>query len=207
MEQSIQDRLREEYFGLLPLARKLCEELEAKIKFALIQTKKSLKEYERIEIRTRIKDCESAVDALKRRQEGSIFDTSFPEKYTLTELKDIAGVRILVFPKSRIDEIDEHISRALPNWNPDPIPTYDSSSSFLGLKYYGLLDPDIGLFAEYQIVPMLIGLFWEVEHAALYKPRPELKAISASFEMREKRDAVYEALDEFEKSFKSIIAH
>jgi hypothetical protein len=71
----------------------------------------------------------------------------------------------------------------------------------LAHKYYGYVDKRIRITAEYQIVPMLIGLFWEVEHSALYKPSPDLQGISSSLEMQRKKREVLRALQEFEDEF------
>ncbi|MDB5923505.1 MAG: hypothetical protein JWN13_2441, partial [Betaproteobacteria bacterium] len=56
----------------------------------------------RIAVKWRIKECPSAIDSLRRRQEGATFDPDQPDKYDLTNLKDLAGIRISVFPKGVI---------------------------------------------------------------------------------------------------------
>jgi hypothetical protein len=52
-----------------------------------------------------------------------------------------------------------------------------------------------------QIVSSLIGLFWEVEHSAIYKPTPELQGIASSISMKDRNDAVLNALQQFEQEF------
>jgi hypothetical protein len=59
--------------------------------------------------------------------------------------------------------------------------------------------------AELQIVPMLTGLFWEVEHAAIYKPSPQLKGVLASLEMQQPILDVYRALGVFEAEFERLV--
>jgi ppGpp synthetase/RelA/SpoT-type nucleotidyltranferase len=54
--------------------------------------------HEQVVVRSRIKDCESAIASLRRRQEGKLFDPDTPDKYQLDILPDLAGVRVLVFP-------------------------------------------------------------------------------------------------------------
>jgi hypothetical protein len=52
---------------------------------------------------------------------------------------------------------------------------------------------------------MLIGLFWEVEHSALYKPIPKLKGIDREPEMRQRRSDVYDRLTAFEGEFERLV--
>jgi len=58
---------------------------------------------------------------------------------------------------------------------------------------------------EYQIVSMLAGLFWEVEHSANYKPAPRLKDIAESLTVRERSTAVLRALKDFEEEFERSV--
>jgi hypothetical protein len=53
--------------------------------------------------------------------------------------------------------------------------------------------------SEYQIVSTLIGLFWDVEHAAIYKQSPNLKGLGPV--MQEQTSAVNKALKAFEDEF------
>ena len=108
-ERTVEDRLREEYFTLLPDARRVVEELEAVARHCLLPVFGRLDKYERIAVTSRIKDCESAVDALRRRQESATFDPGRAESYTLTALNDLAGVRVLAFPRSRLIEADHDL--------------------------------------------------------------------------------------------------
>jgi hypothetical protein len=54
---------------------------------------------------------------------------------------------------------------------------------------------------EYQIVPMLLGLFWKVEHSAMYK----FKAVANFEEMKKHRAEVYRALSRFEEGIESFV--
>ena len=60
------------------------------------------------------------------------------------------------------------------------------------------------IHGEIQIVPMLTGLFWHVEHEAIYKPKPELKSLANSLEMRERTQDVLNALKAFEQTFERL---
>lgn len=205
MEREIVNNLRDEYFKLLPDIRKILEEMEARISYALISIKKSLKNHEQIEIQSRVKDCESAIGALIRREEGRKSLPKQLKQYSLLRLKDLAGVRVLVFPRRLMKEADEQISKFFPDWNFDPIYRGKPSEEILANKYFGYIDPKKKVYGEYQIMPMLIGLFWQIEHAVLYKPSTSLKGIERDFGISEKKEDIFEAFDEFEKVFETII--
>jgi ribosome-associated translation inhibitor RaiA len=52
---------------------------------------------------------------------------------------------------------------------------------------------------------MLTGLFWEIEHSALYKPAPRLKGLARSLEMGERSEQVYIALNDFAVGFEHMV--
>ena len=203
-ERTVEDHLREEYFGLLPKIKAVAEELEAQVRFCLLPLSTKLQTYERLEIQSRVKDCESGIQSLRRRIEGATFDRDRSDSYTLASLHDLAGVRVLAFPPGRLIEADTILRERFPNWTPDHV--FDKTTSdTLAFKYYGNCRADAKVCGEYQVVSMLTGLFWQVEHAALYKLSPELKGLEGSLEMEERRSAVYEALREFEESFERML--
>ena len=74
----VEDRLRAEYFALLPAMQRSLTAIEAEINYLLLPAKLKLDPHARILIRGRLKDCESAVDSLRRRQEGGRFDPAHP---------------------------------------------------------------------------------------------------------------------------------
>ena len=202
--RTVEDCLREEYFCLLPAIRKTRDRIEAKVRHNLIPILDSLEGYERLEIRSRIKDCESAIDALRRRQEGSLFDLDCSEKYSLKQLKDLAGVRVLVFPRGLIQRVDTSIKMDFGSWTPDHVPGYKEGDGDQALKYYGFCPQEDAVYGEIQIVPMLTGLFWEVEHQAIYKPKPEYRGVANSLQMRERSQNILDAFETFEKEFESL---
>ena len=69
---------------------------------------------------------------------------------------------------------------------------------------YFLLSPEIKRVvhrAELQVVSMLTGLFWQVEHGAFYKPRnPVLMGAARKVALREQTERVYDAFDELENT-------
>lgn len=83
-ERTVEDRLREEYFDLLPVIRRVADELESEIKHCLVPISLRLDEYERLVVTSRVKECESALDSVRRRQEGATFDSGRSERYSLT---------------------------------------------------------------------------------------------------------------------------
>ena len=99
-DRTVEDRLPEEYFDLLPEIRRVLEHIEAEVKYRLLSISRKLDKFERLDVSSRLKACESAIESLKRRQEGNKFYKNPVKPYTLTNLKDLAGVRVLVFPKS-----------------------------------------------------------------------------------------------------------
>jgi ppGpp synthetase/RelA/SpoT-type nucleotidyltranferase len=206
-ERTAEDRLREEYFALLPDARRVLEELEAEVRHSLLPLLNQLDKHEKLTFTSRIKDCESALGALRRRQEGAVFDPDRADSYSLKSLNDLAGVRVLAFPRSRWVEAD-HLLRRHPQfalWTPDPVrlrPNEEKSEP-LAFKYHDRCSRNTALRAELQIAPMLIGLFWEVEHSAIYKPSSQFKGALAG--MGERTIKVYEVLREFESEFERLI--
>jgi ppGpp synthetase/RelA/SpoT-type nucleotidyltranferase len=204
-ERTVEDRLREEYFDLLPDIRRVVDELEAEVKHCLVPISLRLEEYERLVVTSRVKECESALDSVRRRQEGATFDDGRPELYSLASLNDLAGVRVLAFPRNRLVEADRQLRERFPSWTADPVPGYSEQDEPLGLKYFGYCEASHRIRAEFQIVPMLTALFWEVEHSVIYKPSPHLKGVARSLEMQERTRDVLKGLKAFEDEFASLI--
>jgi hypothetical protein len=202
--RSIEDSLREEYFDLLPEIRRVAWHLETQIRFHTLPILRILNSYEQLVVKSRVKECESAIRTLQRRQEGRIFDPDHPEKYSILNLPDLAGVRVLVFPHDRLVGIDKALWNCFADWTPDPV--LDEGGAVLAQTYFGRC-PDVSqrLLAEYQVVPMLIGYFWEVEHAALYKPDPSLRGLGESAEMKRLKTDVETALSRFEAGFEDFV--
>jgi ppGpp synthetase/RelA/SpoT-type nucleotidyltranferase len=198
-ESKIINNLRNEYFRLLPVMLKTRFLLESKIRWCLQSVIYNLKQYQRIEIKSRIKDCESAINSLRRRREG-IFDPD--QEYMLVELKDLVGFRVLVFPEDLISEVNRIIVANFSLLESDPILT--KKSKIIAHKYYGLVNSDDKFQSEIQIVPMLVGLYWEVEHFALYKQDPSFKGI-ISEELENKNEEILNALSEFSAIFENAL--
>lgn len=209
-ERTIEDQLRQEYFELLPEIRRVEAQLKAEVQYRVLPILRDLGLREQLVVISRVKECESAVSALRRRKyngerrDFATFDRSKPEDYSLLQLRDLAAVRVLAFPPSRLAAIDRELLKCFPGWEPDPIP--DGRGGVLAPKYYGYCpEASRRIRGEYQIVSMLTGLFWEVEHSAIYKPNPELKGIEQNQEIRDLSRDVYQALSRFEDGFERLV--
>jgi hypothetical protein len=134
-----------------------------------------------------------------------MFDPENFKGYSLKALKDLAGVRVLAFPSRRLMEIDVALRKPFEGWKPDPVLSEEGEE--LAFKYWGYSPVGQNVIGEYQIVPMLTGLFWEVEHSAIYKPAPELRGVVRSLEMREPIANVHKALRQFEDRFEALVQH
>jgi hypothetical protein len=193
MERPIMNLLREEYFDLLPDIRRVVWQLETEIRYLTLPILHSLKRHEQLVVKSRVKECESAVKTL-RLQEGRFFDPEKPGGYSLLDLPDLAGTRVLVFPNSKLVEVDTALRSRFHGWTYKPVK--DDLGAVLAPKYYGFCDEvSSKIRGEYQIVPMLIGLFWDVEHSAMYKSR----SAANSDEMKGYRTNVYSSLVRFEE--------
>jgi hypothetical protein len=159
-----------------------------------------LRPYEQLVVKSRVKECESALNRLLGPKEGRTFDPDKPGGYSLLQLPDLAGVRVLVFPNSRLVQVDDALRNRFVDWTPKPI-RYGSGSAQVR-KYFGYCDEvSQDIRSEYQVVPMLLGLFWEVEHDAMYKFRPAAN----SKNMRSQRTVVEDSLISFEKGMESFV--
>jgi ppGpp synthetase/RelA/SpoT-type nucleotidyltranferase len=199
-ERTPEDRLREEYFDLLPQIRRVAWYLEAEIRYHTREIFQRLKPYEQLVIKSRVKECESALRTLRDRQEGRTFDPDKLKGYSLLRLPDLAGVRILVFPNARVVEVDHLLREHFHGWTYKPVK--DDTGVAIAPKYWGYCDKVCNkVRGEYQVVPMLLGLFWEVEHSAMYK----FKAVAEFKEMKKHRADVEQALSRFEGGIEEFV--
>lgn len=205
-ERTIEDELREEYFDLLPDMRRVAEWLETEVRHRILRVSLKLASYEHLEVKSRIKECESAVDALRRRQADRAFDEGRAGEYSLASLNDLAGVRVLAFPRARLGEVHEILHKRFPRWEPDHVPGTDRKTKPIALKYHGYCRASTKVKGEVQIVPMLLGLFWEVEHAAIYKPDPRLKGAVRDLAIQERYQEVLDSLTGFEEEFEVLLS-
>ncbi|MEX2303935.1 MAG: hypothetical protein WD733_23520 [Bryobacterales bacterium] len=138
--RTVEDRLREEYFYLLPEIRRVAEQLETETRYRLLPISLNLHKPEQVIVNRRVKECESAIDSLRRRQEGGTFQTDPPKDYRLKSLPDLAGVRVVAFPRSRVTEIDRALRLWFSKWDPDPVPSFEEDAEPLAFKYHGFCE-------------------------------------------------------------------
>jgi hypothetical protein len=200
-ERTVEDRLREEYFNLLPEIHRVADRLEAEIRYLMLPISGRLERHERLAVKCRVKSCESALEKLRARQETGTFQRSRPEVYTLTSLNDLAGVRVLAFPRSRLAEVHNLLRAEFRAWTPDPVKDDGEVQAF---KCYGYCKASDRVKGEYQVVSMLTGLFWEVEHSAIYKPDARLAGIGEHLGMQGRTRDVVKALRAFEDQFEAL---
>ncbi len=81
--RSVEDRLREQYFELIPRMEQSKAHVEALVLNFLLPYRDAQLPFERVEVRYRLKACESAVAALRLRQEGSVFNLDKAGDYSL----------------------------------------------------------------------------------------------------------------------------
>lgn len=202
-QRKVEDFLREQYSELSPEIKKVLLQLQTDVEHLLLDVRLGLKHHERVHIEARAKECDSAIGALRRRIEGRQFDEDTPDKYTLTTLPDLAALRVLVFPKSRLDEVNALVQLKYVkhgDWTPDPVETGEPKR-WRAWKYYGKCSTRSEIQAEIQVVPTLTGLFWQIEHDAFYKPRdPVLRGAAEKPSVRERREGVYEAFERLEQT-------
>jgi len=121
-------------------------------------------------------------------------------EYSLLSLPYLAGVRVLVFPNNRLAEVDQALRPQFPHWTSKPV--RDNEGNPQAPKYFGYCERvSRQIRAEYQIVPMLLGLFWEVEHSAMYKS----ELVANSRNMQKRRAEVESALSRFEEGIASLL--
>jgi len=202
--RSVDDRLRDEYVRLLPDMRRTLTSIETEVNYALLRLKLGLHPYEQILVKTRLKECESAINSLKQRQEFATFASEHPERYSLTSLPDLVGVRILIFPQRHLRDVQRLIAPRIAGWVEDHLHRAGSADPQVALKYRGYWEPNDPIMAEIQIMSLLIGLFWEVEHSAVYKASPKLRGLRSDA-MKTRYEAVLTALQEFEEEFERQI--
>ena len=198
-----EDRLREQYFDLLPDIQRVVWQLEAEVRYHTLPILHSLGTGEQLIVDSRIKECESALEKLLRMKglEGRRFDPDCTDQYSLLDLPDLAGVRVLVFPRRRLDEVDKTLCAHFQDWTAKPLK--DRKGEVLAPRYFGYCEEvSRTLRAEYQVVPMLLGLFWRVEHPAMYK----FRRVANSREMRRRREEVERVLAHFEEGIEPFIS-
>jgi hypothetical protein len=133
--RTVEDKLREEYSRSLPVLHKVKTTVETEVRYSLLRLIPRLGQYERIVISARVKECESAVEKLKRQCEGNKFDAKNWQTYSLTSLVDLAAVRVMVFPTKRLLEADRLLRARFAAWTVDT--EFEEAHGGNAFKYHG----------------------------------------------------------------------
>src|SRR5436305_569209 len=99
--------------------QRILTQIETEVRYALLPLTLPLDRYERVLVRGRLKESESAVDSLRRRQEGGTFVPEAPERYTLTSLPDLVGIRVLTFPRRHFEAVRRLLAPMTDSWAAD----------------------------------------------------------------------------------------
>src|ERR1043166_2146083 len=100
--RTAEDYLRSEYVRLFPAMQRTVIAVKTEVRHLLLGLMLDLDRFEQVAVKTRLKDCESAIDALRRRQQYGLFDSDRADQYSLAALPDLVGIRVLVFPPRRL---------------------------------------------------------------------------------------------------------
>src|ERR1017187_8390181 len=71
-ERTVGDRLRKEYFTLLPEIQRVADRLEDEFMYHMRLISRRLDIHERLAVKCRVKSCESALEKLRAHQEGRL---------------------------------------------------------------------------------------------------------------------------------------
>ena len=104
----------------------------------------------------------------------------------------------MAFPKSLLEEVHVTLRTQYFDWTADPVQTV-MPSRLLAWKYHGFCSASLRIRAEIQIMSMLTGLFWHVEHDTFYKPHdPDLRGAAKKLTMKSHINHIYAAFEELE---------
>jgi ppGpp synthetase/RelA/SpoT-type nucleotidyltranferase len=119
--RTVEDYLRSEYVRLIPAMQRTLLAAETEVRHLLLDQMLRLDRYEHITITSRVKECESAIDALRRRQPFGVFDDTRESQYSLTVLPDLVGIRVLTFPQRRLEDARLALAPRMTGWVADHV--------------------------------------------------------------------------------------
>ncbi len=205
MIRLVEDYLREEYIILSPLLNKIKINLEIDINKQILPIVNKLQSFERVSVVSRIKTMKSAIEKLQSKQEGKTFQQNYPEKYSLKQLKDLVGLRVLYFPETLKEELHCIIINKYKSWKYEPVMDFEKGKDIIIHKFYGSIEIGPNIISEIQIMPMLYSRFLDLEHDIIYKPDPKYKGIQRSFELKEVKNKVLKQFQQFENVFCELL--
>ena len=69
-------------FEYYPKPLRLASRLKTQVEYSLLPIVNTLTAHESLIVKVRVKDCVSAIDKLRRREPGGVFDPEAPDKYS-----------------------------------------------------------------------------------------------------------------------------
>lgn len=173
-QEEIEAKLFKEYIYNRPIYEKIINIAKAQIEYELIKIRLNKKPWERIEVIARIKEFSSALDKIKRPREARVLEPT--DSFAM--LKDMAGLKIRVFPNSYLESVENIIKSLFRDLEGDHKPSVNNEIDeedyhiLEYLKYAAKLRPEYGINTnfEVQIVPFLLDSFMNVEHDIIFKP-------------------------------------
>ncbi len=192
----VESRLQLEYLKVASALYKAKEYIEIEIKHTIKTQLLEAVHANKILISSRVKDCNSAITALKKKEEGRVFRDG--RQYSITQLNDLIGLRISVFPLTLLELVQSPLLSYLENNFEQPFQTdHTTIENYDIYKYRGIHNQFSEFNCEIQLIPMLISKFWDTEHDVFYKPASPHDAPP----MKEAYDAVIKSLYSFEKTY------
>ncbi|MBU3955132.1 hypothetical protein KJ633_01590 [bacterium] len=165
-ENNVINLLRGEYDSNKEKYYKLLSHSKTTVKNILKNLIINSKAFEQIEVVGRIKTFERCIAKLKKAKEANYLD----DEVKLAEITDIIGIRILTFPNKYIEKIIEIIKKDIVGYK---ISKEDNKEEIDFYKTYitSTLTGFENIQVEIQILPYLLGKYWDIEHELIYKPQ------------------------------------
>ena len=179
-----------EYSNKIEKFKKIEEKLYFEVCHFLSDDKYNLNEFQHIEITSRIKSYSSAEKKLRNQLELTAHDKS-----SIFDLDDIIGIRISVFPLTLLRNIEKKLDEKFKSWKKEKS-CHGRYSVYKHRSNYEKAN------CEIQLVPMLVGKFWDVEHSVIYKSK-----LSKNEDLNKSYDVIINALHDYENQVIDVLKY
>ena len=203
-QSEIEARLLSQYFSCRPHYQKIIDIATVLIESKLIDLRHNKQPWERIDLRSRVKEFRSAVN--KQRGEANMLAPSA----SFIKLNDMAALKIRVFPNDYLKPVQNIIKRLFPGAKPDHDPKQEQInadySNVNRLKFFATLPKKYAIKTKFeiQIVPFVLDAFMDVQHDIVYKPDVKLPKLIPQL-MIMPTEVVIPALRKWSKEVTKII--
>lgn len=192
----IESQLQLEYLKIANKLYKAQEYIEIEIKHTIKTQLLKAVHANKILISSRVKDCNSAIISLKKKEEGRVFRDN--KQYSITQLNDLIGIRVSVFPLTLLELVKTPLLDYLDsNFEKQFQTDHTTIEKYDIYKYRGIHNQFSEFKCEIQLIPMLISKFWDIEHDVFYKPASPHDAPP----MKDAYYAVINSLYNFERTY------